>query len=271
VKYFPLVLSLLAAFVCCLLSALGVLPPGVTTGVLVALPLPGLDALWRALGPVLRELRARAAIETVTAEPLRPELLHPAQQRLPTSTAVTLDAPPERAALQELLRHQQAEDNAQTIEARCLAKVGRQRAAAAATELLRALALMLMILIPVLAVPGCAALNGYLASLKNCGVQLAPAGVQAGVSLALSRGAGWEAALASLLGTYGECLVKAEVQRHADGAGPEPPRVQAAALATLLPPDLTAGELGAAPSAVSADERRARARAWLDKRARGVP
>jgi len=270
VKYFPLVLSLLAAFVCCLLSALGVLPPGVTTGVLVALPLPGLDALWRALAPVLRELRARAAIEMVTAEPLRPELLRPAPPRLPTTSAATLDAPPERAALQELLRHQQAEDNAQTIEARCLAKVGRQRAAAAAAELLRALVLMIAILAPVLAVSGCAALNGYLKSLADCGVQIAPAGVQGGVALALSRGAGWEAALATLVSAYGECLVKAEVQRHAAGEGPEPPHIQAAALATLLPPD-PAGELGAGPPAVSREERAARARVWLDKRARGVP
>lgn len=64
--------------------------------------------------------------------------LRPVRLAAPDSSA-TLQAPPERAALQELLRHQQAEDNAQTPEARGLAKVGRQRAALQAAELLRAL------------------------------------------------------------------------------------------------------------------------------------
>lgn len=245
-----LALLLPLAMMACLtyLVAHGQLPPSVLMSFLggFALPSPAEH---------LRHLRGRrqATLELV-AEP-QPALPPPVPQDTPRAE------PAERAALRELVRHVQAEDNA-PVEARPLAKVGRQRAAAAAAELLRALCLMFAILTPVLAIPGCVALNGYLKSLANCGVQIAPAGVQAGVALALSRGDGWEAALATMLSTYGQCLVKAEVARHAAGEGPEPPHIQAAALATLLPPDLS-GELGAGPPAVSKEERAARARAWL--------
>jgi len=119
----------------------------------------------------------------------------------------------------------------------------------------------LAFLVPfLLLAPSCASWPAWRAALAACGVQVAPAGVQSGVALALHKGDGWEEALGELVATYGGCLIKAQVQAHAEGAGSDPPRAQAetAPLASLI-----GGELGAAPSAVTRAEAQQRAAAWL--------
>lgn len=120
---------------------------------------------------------------------------------------------------------------------------------------------LLLLLLPLLALaPSCASWPAWRSALAACGVQVAPAGVQSGVALALHKGEGWAEALGELVSTYGGCLVKAQVQAHADGAGSDPPRAQAetAPLASLI-----GGELSAAPSAVTRAEAQQRAAAWL--------
>lgn len=120
---------------------------------------------------------------------------------------------------------------------------------------------LLLLLLPLLALaPSCASWPAWRSALAACGVQVAPAGVQSGVALALHKGEGWTEALGELVSLYGGCLVKAQVQAHADGAGADPPRAQAetAPLATLI-----GGELAAGPSAVTRAEAQQRAAAWL--------
>jgi len=120
----------------------------------------------------------------------------------------------------------------------------------------------LAFLVPfLLLAPSCASWPAWRSALAACGVQVAPAGVQSGVALALHKGEGWAEALGELVSTYGGCLVKAQVQAHADGAGSDPPRAQAetAPLATLI----GGGELAAGPSAVTRAEAQQRAAAWL--------
>ena len=120
---------------------------------------------------------------------------------------------------------------------------------------------LLLFLLPLLALaPSCASWPAWRGALAACGVQMAPAGVEAGVALALRGGDGWAAALAGLASTYGDCLVKAQVLRHAQGEGPEPPRSQAVA-APLE--GLIGGELTASSSQVSKAEAERRAAAWL--------
>jgi hypothetical protein len=80
------------------------------------------------------------------------------------------------------------------------------------------------------------------------------------VALALRGGDGWAAALAGLATTYGDCLVKAQVLRHAQGEGPEPPRSQA--IAAPLE-GLIGGELTASSSVVTKEEAQRRAQAWM--------
>lgn len=119
----------------------------------------------------------------------------------------------------------------------------------------------LAFLVPfLLLMPSCASWPAWRAALAGCGVQMAPAGVEAGVALALRGGDGWAAALAGLATTYGDCLVKAQVLRHAQGEGPEPPRSQA--IAAPLE-GLIGGELTAAPSAATRAQAQERAAAWL--------
>lgn len=89
------------------------------------------------------------------------------------------------------------------------------------------------------------AMTGWQGSLARCGLLMAPAGATDGVALALRGGEGWQESLARLVLSYGECVVKAEVQRHAEGLGPEPPSAQVHALTTDHP-----GELAARPMAV---------------------
>jgi len=118
-----------------------------------------------------------------------------------------------------------------------------------------------LLLLPLLTLaPSCASWPAWRSALASCGVQIAPAGVEAGVALALRGGDGWAAALAGLASTYGDCLVKAQVLRHAQGEGPEPPRSQAVA-APLE--GLIGGELTASSSQVSKAEAERRAAAWL--------
>ncbi len=119
----------------------------------------------------------------------------------------------------------------------------------------------LLLLLPfLLLAPSCAGWPAWRSALAACGVQVAPAGVQSGVALALHKGEGWAEALGELVSIYGGCLVKAQVQAHAEGAGSDPPRAQAEAapLASLI-----GGELAAAPSAVTKELAQQRAQAWL--------
>lgn len=106
---------------------------------------------------------------------------------------------------------------------------------------------------------GCATTWGQ--ALAACGLQQAPQAATSAVALALHKGDGWESALASLVGTYGRCVVDALVQAHADGQGPPPPQVAVAAEALT-------GELEAAarPPRVSREEAQRRARDWLGHR-----
>lgn len=112
-----------------------------------------------------------------------------------------------------------------------------------------------------LLLPGCANWPEWRAALTACGVQLAPAGVTTGVALALHKGEGWQDALESLVGTYGECLIKAEVLKHLQGEGPPPTPQAIAAVAPVL--ESGGGELTARPRLQPPAVVQARARAWL--------
>lgn len=113
------------------------------------------------------------------------------------------------------------------------------------------------LLVLCLAATGCGTTWG--AALGRCGLAAAPQAATTGVSLALHQAEGWEAALASLVGTYGRCVVDALVRSHADGVGEPPPSRATSALTT------SPGELGAQPVTQPPAVVRRRALDWLGR------
>lgn len=119
-----------------------------------------------------------------------------------------------------------------------------------------------VVLLVALGLAGCA--SGWQASLARCGLAMAPAGVESGVALALRGGEGWQDALGRLVVGYGECVVKAEVQRHADGQGPEPPSARASALTVEGHGELAARPVAAVTREVAQGRARLALAGWQD-------
>lgn len=280
----------LYAFVAVLLALLGAaftghLPPADLVRDVLLLALPGAGAVLRSLRPAsataaaeVRILRGGQLLDLVALaqrllaaeHPAVKEAgaqlgellsLQPARPQLPAGTELGLL---EQLGALSLRWANQPSKQAQAEELLAILDKHMDRAEAALPAALRPPAIppiALFLLLPLLALaPSCASWPAWRSALAGCGVQIAPAGVEAGVALALRGGDGWTAALAGLASTYGDCLVKAQVLRHAQGEGPEPPRSQAVA-APLE--GLIGGELTASSSQVSKAEAERRAAAWL--------
>lgn len=103
--------------------------------------------------------------------------------------------------------------------------------------------------------------NPYVRALGQCGIREAPGALQDGVAVALRSGEGWETALGGLVLRFSDCLVRAEVLRHAMGDGPEPPAAKASAI--CAPESAPNGCAPGGPPPVSREESVNRAHRWL--------
>lgn len=151
-----LVLAALAALT--VLASLGQIPASVVLAFLggLALPAPG------APGSSTLRPAAHMILDNASSASSNPNV------PVSSASSSTLQAPPERTALQELLRHVQGVRNAKDIDAARLARVGLDRAAAAAAELLRALGAGLLFLLPVaLVVVACGGPAVHTAALRS--------------------------------------------------------------------------------------------------------